>query len=148
MTERVTLTFFWLLSFLLSLIMVELYVGRTVLYHGDMLMVLLEDDRLEAMGPVFAIYSGHLAAILGFWFVKPFKPVKSDGAERVRFWLAVVCTLIFNGWVLYMIGRGHLGSVQAVMQDLKTAVKIATSISVVVAPVNAFYFGAKARMGG
>ena len=139
MTARITLTCIWLFAFLLSLILVELYVEK-----GDS-FVLLKADRLDAMKPVFVIYSAYLATILGFWFTKPFKPVKSDSAEQTRFWLAIACALIFNGWVLYMVGRGHFGDKENVLDDIKDAIKIARWFSVVVVPVNVYYFGVKSK---
>lgn len=148
MRARIVLTAIWLGSFLLALILVEGYIGKTVMIDGAAIKVLLAEDRLDAMKPIFTIYSAYLAAILGFWFAKPFKPTPSDRARRVRFGLAVVCTVIFNGWILYMIGLGHLGHPAAVMATIQSTVQIAAWISVVVAPVNAYYFGSKAKPQG
>jgi hypothetical protein len=125
--------------------MVELYIGKSVTVEGREMLVLLQEDRLDALKPVFTIYGAYLAGILAFWYTKPFKPLKSDGAEAFRFWLAIACAAVFNGWIIYMVSRGHFMMEPPVMADIASAVQIASWMSVIVAPANAFYFGVKAK---
>ncbi|WP_020683951.1 hypothetical protein [Marinobacterium rhizophilum] len=145
MVERATLTCLWIGSFVLAMLVVELYIGKTVSIDGLDMLVLLQEDRLDAMKPLFTIYGSYLAGILAFWYAKPFKPAKSDGAERFRFWLAMACAAVFNGWILYMVSRAHFTTGATVMADILSAVQIASWMSVIVAPANAFYFGIKAK---
>jgi hypothetical protein len=141
MRERTVLTALWLAAFVAALLLVESYVNRR---NADGIAILLSDDRLDALKPLSGLYGVYLAGILGFWFAKPFKEIADDRARRVRFRIALACTLIFNAMILYMVGREHLAPGGNVLADIRSAVKIAAWMSLVVAPVNLYYFGMKA----
>ncbi|MCC6670316.1 MAG: hypothetical protein IT458_04600 [Planctomycetes bacterium] len=143
MKRRAVLTVIWLVGFLLSIALAELYLHRR---DADGLRILLPEDRLPVMQPVFLFFGGYLGGILGFWFLRPFKSAKSDEAERFRFFLALVCTLIFVLTFVFFVAYVHLfgpeeGGVRA---HVGTGVTICGWMSFVVAPVNLYYFGMKA----
>lgn len=140
MRELTVLTAIWFAAFVAALLLVESYVVRK---NADGFAILLADNRLDALKPLIGLYGGYLAGILGFWFAKPFKEIEDDRARRVRFRIALACTIIFNAWILYMVGREHLMPGGEVLTDIHSAVKIAAWLSVVVAPVNLYYFGIK-----
>lgn len=146
MTARHVLTYIWLCSFFLSIGVVEIYIHRTTIHQGFPIPILIEDSRIEALKPIVAIYSVHISAILGFWFTKPFKPAVTDSADAVRFKLAVLCAVVFNVFVLYLIGKGHISPTDRVMENIHDASKIATLMTFLVAPINAFYFGQKKKV--
>ena len=141
MRERTALTAIWLVFFVATLLMVESYVGHP---NAAGIAILLDEDRLDALKPLTALYGGYLAGILGFWFARPFKEIENDRARQVRLGIALVCTLVFNVVVLYMVAREHLAPGGNVINDVDSAVKIAGWLSVVVAPINFYYFGMKA----
>jgi len=141
MRERATITAIWLLSFIVTLLIVESYVGRQ---NAAGISILLNEDRLDALKPLTGLYGGYMAGILGFWFAKPFKEIENDRARLVRFGIALVCTLVFNAVVLYMVAREHIAPGGNVITDIHSAVKIAGWLSIVVAPINLYYFGMKA----
>lgn len=141
MLARATLTGVWIVSFLVTLIIVESYIGKSVNFQGRDVIVLLEEARLEVMRPVFFIYGAYLTGILGFWFLKPFPALVIDKAETARFWIALVCTMSFNVWIIYMFGKAHFSDTSMVLSNMEDAVWLAKWISIIVAPVNAYYFG-------
>lgn len=141
MRERVLLTAVWLTALVLSLLLAESYIGRR---NASGIAILLEEDRPDAWKPLISLYGGYLAGILAFWFAKPFKKITSDRARAIRFWIALTCTLVFNGVVLYMVGREHLAPGGNVLEDIRSAVRIGAWLSVLVGPVNLYYFGMKA----
>lgn len=140
---RVVLTAIWLLSFLTGIAILESYVGRLTPFQGAEVQILTADDRQAVLAPLFAIYGGHISAILAFWYLKPCPPLGKDAISRFRVLLAVVCTIVFNGWILYMLLQGYFGAADRVMRDVQTAVKTAGWMSILVAPINTYYFGAK-----
>ena len=140
MRERASLTAVWLISFITALLLVESYIGR---HNSAGMRILLDEDRLDALKPLAELYAGYIAGILGFWFAKPFKEIKNDRVRFTRFCIALVCTIIFNAVVLYMVGHEYIASGGNVISDIHCAVKIAAWLSVVVAPINLYYFGMK-----
>jgi hypothetical protein len=140
MKGRFTLTAIWIVSFTLALIVIESYIVRL---EGSQ-AVLLPDDRLDCLRPLIALYGSYLAGILGFWFARPFSPKPIPAAWRKRqFTIAVVCTVLFNAILLYLISQQYIAGNRIVVEDVGTAVTIAGLLSFIVAPVNAFYFGQK-----
>lgn len=142
MKPRVVITVIWLLAFAISIVITESYIHvRT----ADGLSILFAEDRLSCMKPLVAIYSGYLGGILGFWFLRPFKPARTDAAERVRFWLAVSCSLMFVSVLMFFVSYTYLfGAEEGGCQvHIIMGSKIAGMLSFLVAPVNFYYFGMK-----
>lgn len=142
MKPRITITVIWLLSFVISVGITESYIHvRT----ADGLRILFPSDRLSCMTPLAAIYSGYLGGILGFWFRRPFRPAKTDAADRVRFWLAVSCSLMFVLVLLFFVSYTYLFGTEegACRENIIMGSKIAGLLSFLVAPVNFYYFGMK-----
>jgi hypothetical protein len=137
---RVVLTLIWLVSFFLCLLAVEVLIGRT---GSDGIALLLEEDRLDAMKPVFLIYGGYLTGILGSWFLKPFPRRRAQSDEVVRRRLAFACTVGFNAFVLYMLWRGVFVRDMQFEDYLRQTYIVAGWLSILVAPVNVYYFGMK-----
>lgn len=144
MKARFLLTLLWLTSFLVCVFIVESYIHikspRGKLY-------LLPDDRLDCLRPLSVLYSCYLAGILAFWFLRPFNSAVSDQADRTRFIIAVICTVIFNGYILFILSQGFVSSSTNgnILKDVDTAVGMAKYLSFIVAPVNAYYFGMKMK---
>ena len=141
MKRPFVLTAIWLASFLAVLAVIESYIqvrdpsGKTVL---------IPEDRVDAMRPLIAVYGSYLAGILGFWFVKPFRPIASLRRwHQYRFTIALACTLIFNLVILYMVSQEYIAGNRLVLDDVQTAAILAGLLSFIVAPVNAYYFGVK-----
>lgn len=127
-------------SFLACLLFLEMFVHIDV--NGVTLLV--PEDRVGVMGPVFGIYTAYLTGILGFWYTRPFKPARSDARDTFRFALALVFTVVFNAGIVYLIGgRLVLADVGALSTNLETANTWAAWLSAPVAIVNAHYFGTK-----
>jgi hypothetical protein len=138
--DRWILTAIWLLSLVLCVVLVELYIGKQ---NSAGLVILLDEDRIDALKPVAVLYGGYLTGILGFWFLKPFKAAGTSRAGRARFWIAAACSIFFNTLIVYYIGHGHFDGGEGVLDDISTAGKVAGLLSFLVAPVNAYYFGMK-----
>lgn len=139
---RVVLTIIWLLSLALALSVVESYVhARTP--EGK--RYILPEDRDETLPRLLEGYAVYIAAVLGFWFLKPFASPTSDAAERNRFWIAVACTLLFNIAILIVLLEAYFVSAgqRNFLADADTAMGLMKWLSFIVAPVNVFYFGAK-----
>lgn len=141
MTQRVWLTVSWILCMVACLILVELYFRRTV---GGLAFVFPE-QRPEMFKPIVALYGGHLGAILIAWFVRPFKALRKRKNAKTLFVIAVVCTLIWNLSVLYLVGQRHIWPEQSgtVVDDLQVAVLFGSVFSFLLAPINFYYFGIK-----
>ena len=140
MRDRALLTGLWLLAFVASLLIVESYVGRL---NAQGQQILLTEDRLPTIQPLIKLYGAYLVGILGFWFAKPLPEASTDRASRIRFVLAVACTLLFNLCVLYLVAGEHRHPGGMVLADVENAVKLGAWLSLLVAPVNAYYFGMK-----
>ena len=147
MKSRLAIIGIWLLGLILSLIILESYIHTTT---EDGLNFLLPEDRLPSMTPLVTIFGTYLGGILSFWFLKPFKPIKSDHAEIFRFWLAIICTLLFVGVILYFVSYTYIyfPNDTTVIDNITTGSKVAALLSFVVAPVNFYYFGMKSNDGG
>jgi hypothetical protein len=139
---RLVLTFVWLLSLMLTLGVVESYVhARTP--EGK--RYILPEDRDDTIPRLLKGYSAYVAAVLAFWFLKPFTRPKSSAADRGRFWIALTCTVLFNVAILFLLLECYLepAGQRNFPADVDTAMGLMKWLSFVVAPVNAFYFGAK-----
>jgi len=142
--QHAVLTAIWIASLLVALGIVEAYIA---LRTEEGYRVLLAEDRDECLKPILTLYASYIGGILAFWFTKPFRPPKSDRAAAVRLWIALVCTVVFNVAVLYLIGQKHLSldlGLDTVADDVAFARTVGLWMSFLVAPVNLFYFGAKA----
>jgi hypothetical protein len=106
---------------------------------------ILPEDRNDVLPGLLKGYGAYVAAVLAFWFLKPFSQPKSDAADRNRFWIALACTLFFNGAILFFLINCYFvtPSQRDFAGDSVTAIALMKWLSFVVAPVNAFYFGAK-----
>ena len=138
----IILTAIWFASFVIALAIIESYVQ---LRDENGYRYILPSERMPLMKPMLITYSAYLAGILAFWFLKPFQAPKTDRATRVRFILALGCTLLFNLVIAYLLAEGYFvpkGTVTAAdcAERAETWAKYA---SFLVAPVNAFYFGSK-----
>ncbi len=142
MKARVVITVIWLVAFILSILIVESYVHTQT---SDGLQILFSEDRLSCMKPLMVLFSSYLVGILAFWFLKPFKPTKIDVTEKIRFWLAISCTLIFVLVILYFVSYVHIVGIDdgGVLNNINTGISIAKMMSFIVAPINFYYFGLK-----
>ncbi len=142
MKERLVITVIWLVAFILSILIVESYVHTQT---GDGIQILFAEDRLLCMKPLILLFSSYLAGILAFWFLKPFKTSKIDKTDKVRFWLATTCTLVFVLVVLYFVSYVHVFGIDegGVLNNIDMGISIAKMMSFIVAPINLYYFGIK-----
>jgi len=95
---------------------------------------------LDGWKAILPIYSVHLGGILVSWYSKP---IKRDYAltGKTTFVLAVLCTIVFNCILLFVIGHGYLQPERDILTDLQNATTLAVGLSFVIAPVNWYYFG-------
>lgn len=144
MRSRGILTAIWLGAFAIGLALVE---GLVWAENADDYRYILPQQRVEHMMPLIQVYSAILAGILAFWFLEPFKPVPSDTADRARFRIALICTLIFNGLVLVMVVGIYVGTSAAThaLDVLHNVRAISAVLGFLVAPINFYYFGMKTK---
>jgi hypothetical protein len=135
------LTVLWVGAFVAALVLLESYGFR----HDEAGKVLLtSQDRFELMKPVILIYSFYLAGILACWYKKPFKAGRAGKTRAFRFALALTCAIIWNAYVLYLIGYKHLFPTPdgGTVADYVTAARnVGLLLSFIVAPANFHYFG-------
>lgn len=143
LNTRIILTTIWFITFFVLVLIIELYTKRTVSCDNINALILLEENRLPAMKSIFILYGSYISTILGFWFKKPFKNLTDKRIEKIRKSIALFCTIFFNGWILYMVGRGHFYLCPNIQNDIDSAMKIAGWCSIIVLPINAYYFGSK-----
>jgi hypothetical protein len=144
MRSRVILTSLWLAAFIIQLGVMVQYTRCSP--SGTCVPPLLSSQLVQTAQPIIVLFGGHLAVVLGFWFLRPFKPPATDTAERFRFVIALVCTLLFLGVVILLAAGGlfpRADQTVMVKSHVDDAVKVGEWMSFLVAPVNAFYFGAK-----
>lgn len=144
MTSRLTLTLIWLFSLFVCIATLESYVHvRT----AEGTRYLVEEDRTDTIKPISILYAAYLAGILAAWFLRPWKNLRTGRAERQRFLIAIVCTVVFNATILFFVLNAYLlpGERPDVPTSVAAAVSAAKWLSFIVAPVNLFYFGAKTR---
>ncbi len=146
MKERFTITAIWLTGFIISLLIVESYV-HTHTRAG--VQLLFPEDRLPCMTTLVEIFGAYIGGMLAFWFVKPFKPAKTDAAEKIRFGLALTCSLLFVLTLLFFVSYVHIfgPGENSVQQNIVTGRKLAVLLSFIIAPVNLYYFGMKVKLG-
>ena len=146
MSIRFLITFLWLASLVTAYIVTQSYEQA---FDDSGKRLIFREDFEECIKPLVGIYAGHLAAILGFWFTRPLKPARSDAAARTRSLIALACTVIFNGIVLFYASYTHLFGSEgnSVYDNVMTAVFVTGLLSFIVAPVNVYYFGAKLSAG-
>jgi hypothetical protein len=139
MKFRLVLSLIWISGLTLSMVVIESYTHIKV----DNKLILLDEDVLACMRPLLTLYGSYLLAILGFWFIKPIKITVSDQTEQLRYVLAVVCTILFNGMLLFFVSKVLLWPREpgAVQSNIEVGVKIATWTSFLVAPINLYFFG-------
>jgi len=142
--SRIILTAIWLLAFAFGVGIIESYLH---IRDEQGIRILLAEDRIACMRPLLVLYGAYISGILAFWYLRPFRPSPSDKVERVRFRLAIACTLAFNAPILYLVAQWHVtgGTTQGVLADVRTAVTWAALASFLVGPVNLYYFGMKPR---
>ena len=144
MSHRMTLTLIWLLGLVICLVLVEMYFRLTV---DGIPFLFPEDTRGKYLKPVSTIYSIHIAGILGAWFIRRFRPPSKDPDAKILFIIAILCTLIWNIGVIYLVGQRHIWPYQGgtLVADLDIAVQFGTWFSFLVLPVNVYYFGIKSK---
>ena len=140
--RRSTLTTIWLASFVISIALIEtlVWVRDTNGYR-----YILPQQRMEHMLPLIQVYSTILAGILAFWFVKPFRKLRGDAADRSRFRIALACTLVVNVLVLVMVLGIYIGTASSALQVLQNIRATFIALGFLVAPVNFYYFGVKMK---
>ena len=141
MSPRLTLTFFWLAGLVTSLIVVEIYMHA----ESNGVPLVFDDYRPVLLRPVATLYGTILAGILGSWFIKRFKAPTADPDGRRLFTIALVCTLIWNLGVIYLLSQRLFttGGGGTVDSDFAVATQFGTWFAFLVAPVNFYYFGIK-----
>jgi hypothetical protein len=137
---RIILTVMWIAAFIGSLILVESYVHTR---DSAGMRYMLPEDRPDCIKPLFILYGVYLGGILSAWFVHPFPPAKSESAVRARFVLAVWCTAIFNGVILFLLVQSYFDVHTTVLANTRQAMDLAQWGSFLVAPVNLYFFGIK-----
>src|SRR5262245_38539017 len=142
--RRAILTTIWLASFAIGIALIEALVW---VRNADGYRYILPQQRLEHMLPLIQVYSTILAGILAFWFLKPFKGLRSDAADRSRFRIALACALVFNVLVLAMVLGIYIDSSAATsaLQVLQSVRAISAALGFLVAPVHFYYFGVQSR---
>jgi len=142
MRQRLLLTGFWAAFFLVALGSVWAY---SEIPAADGILRVLPEQRMQVLQPVLTLYGLYFGGILAFWFARPFPQfnLRIVGVERVRFWIALACTLVFNVACLALILRAHIVADMNVVNDVQDAVRLGKYLSWVVAPANAYYFGTK-----
>ena len=141
MNRRLLLTLIWIAFLGLAVFSVEMYY-----WAYPTLRKLIPEERVPAYKPLLAVYGIHLVAILGAWFKKPFPRLQFDHNDNARFAIAVVVTILFNLLVLYFLSLAHWQDEPA-LPTIKTAMTLATIFSVLVGPINWYYFGVKVEGG-
>ena len=137
-TQRLALTGIWMMGLAVSVVGVESYMSPGV----DGVSLLVPQDRVAVLKPLLFLYSSYLAGILGFWYTAPFTMQNSKSVlHRIRFALAFWSTLVVNAVVVYLVWRNHLGATDTVQESVSSAITLAASLSPIVAPANAYYFG-------
>lgn len=138
MSRRLLLTLIWLAFFFLVVLDIELFYWA---YPEGRKMI--ESERPDIYKPVLTVYGAYTAAILAAWFIKPFPKLSLDrGHDGARFSIAVVCTLMFNVLVLYFVSLPHWQEA-SVFDSVHRAMTLAGYFSILVAPVNLYYFGVR-----
>ncbi len=142
MRQKVVLTFIWLGSFVISVLLVESY---TFVHDDKGYVILTFEESWEPLKPLLVIYTSYLTGILAFWFIKPFKPARTGKAAKVRFLIALICTVIFNVVVMYWASHYYLRphDQEVILDNLMRAATYAKGLSFLVAPVNVYYFGTR-----
>lgn len=142
MRPQLILTLLWLFFLVLAMGILESYV-HFLTPEGK--RYLLPDDRNELLLPITTMYGGYLTGILAFWFLKPFSPPQSASGERLRFLIALLCTLILNLSIIGLLVESYFSAPgeRDVAADMAIAVKLMKWLSFIVAPVNLFYFGSR-----
>jgi hypothetical protein len=139
---RLALTIVWLLSLILTVVLVESYV-HALTPEGK--RYILPEDRDEILPRLLKGYGAYIASVLAFWFVQPFSGPKSNRRDKYRFWIALTCTLFFNCAILFVLAECYFAS--AIQRNFgasaDTALGLMKWLSFLVVPVNAFYFGTK-----
>ncbi|MBO9408638.1 hypothetical protein J7399_14465 [Shimia sp. R9_1] len=144
-TAQSILTALWLMCFAAAVVIVESYFYQTVQLEGHLepVRVLLEEKRPDVLVPVISIYSAVIIAILAFWFTKPFPAASTDSSRAIRRIIAIVCTILFNAYIIYLLSRGYFNGFNSVDTTLAQAVSAAKWLAFLVTPVNIYYFGSK-----
>lgn len=145
MKSRRVLTVLWLACFLAGLVVVESYSWRDVIVAGQRTSIATGYGRTGYLRDLLLIYSPPLAAILGFWYMKPLPKPPSDAQENFRFNLALVCAVVFNAFALYALARYHWSPDGLLSDALTEARNAALALDFLVLPANGYYFGAKKR---
>jgi hypothetical protein len=142
MRSQFVLTLVWLFFFVANLAVLESYVHVTT---PEGKKYLVAEDRNEFLHPILTMYGSYISGILAFWFVKPFRPPASESGARARFLIAILCTIIFNGAIVFLLSQSYFlpEGRRDVGADLETAKSLMKWLSFIVAPVNLFYFGSK-----
>ena len=145
-SNHIRLTLLWLLCFVLACLLLLSY---GLMRDGEHHRYLTFGEALSLFPGLLALYSAYIGGILAFWYVRPFPRITSHGADRFRFFLAVLCTIMFNGFVVGALSAGYwntdgVGSLDNLME---ATLRVAKEGSWVVAPVMAFYFGCKESLG-
>ncbi len=167
--RRLVLCAIWFLSFFAAWAVLKLYslpiwpdektLSRPNVYIES-------EDFMSCLKYACEFYCPYIAGILVFWFKplglmdflerclsscpklsslfrKIFEPSGSARWPKVRFWLAVGCTVAFNFIFLIQVCTHLLDRSSYVLGDVEQGVTICAWMSFLVGPVQAFYFGAK-----
>ena len=140
MNVRIWLTAVWFASFVAALGIVESYIGHQ---DANGKLMLLDEDRPDAMKPVIALFASYLSGLLAFWFLRPLPKAKRPRGEQVRAVLAMACTVLFNAMILYLLCGEHRHRNGNVFEMIHDTILVAGWASLLVGPVNLYYFGMK-----
>ncbi|WP_295762641.1 hypothetical protein [Undibacterium sp.] len=142
MSTRTQLISIWLTSFGLAVLICETLFLRTT---SDGIPFLLSDDRLIIYKSLAIIYGPNLGAIIAAVYTKPFSGDPDTRLAIVGFRVAVVVTLFYNFLLLYLVSLPHWSQSDSVEVVLERAKTIGVSLAFLVAPINAYFFGVKAK---
>jgi len=137
------LTAIWLSGFFLALLCIQSYV--VIEKHGK--VVILPEEREGVLAPVVKFYGIYLSGILACWFLKPFRPAAETRAGARRYRIAVMLTVAVNVIVLYSCAEAWSTAElrEPVIDSVANGVRVASWLSFLVGPVNAYYFGVKPK---
>jgi hypothetical protein len=138
MKTRATLMVIWVASVLLAVVIVEAYFLRTT---REGVPFLLSKDRVSVYKALALVYGANLTVILAASFAKPFPKLRDPRRTTLVDVLALVLTLAYNLILLYLIAAGHFTQFDPIATILGRVKVIAGTLTFLLAPVNAYYFG-------
>src|SRR5947209_6629640 len=96
--QRLALTAIWCGAFLCTLIVIETYIYRYIIWPPN---------RMDYWKPIAMVYGSHLTGILAFWYVRPFPRQLGKNGDNLRFRLALILTVFYNCALLFILSSHY-----------------------------------------